>query len=97
MVDTTEIESLIGSYSSYVKLIDSYNNEDGMEYSNPRISDEKALDIVKKLFGPDYRTYFSSDNKKIRDNALAELKRHGLSVRQIERLTGVTKSVIQRS
>lgn len=96
-VDTFVLEGLIGSYDDYARLIEDYHNEEGLEHACPRMSDETAINITKSIFGSDYRRVFDTKDKNARNEAIAKLKRNGLSIRQIERITGVSRGVIQRA
>ena len=49
-----------------------------------------------ELFGVEWRLDLSHMGKEDRDARLRELKKLGLSVRQLERLTGIGRGVIQR-
>ena len=62
-----------------------------------RMSDEQALEVALSLFGDAGLGEIKSLSRGQRDAALATLKAHRLTVRQIQRLTGVSLGVISRA
>ena len=62
-----------------------------------RIDDSEAIKIARSLYGPSYRSSIALLPKKERDNAIRRLKSYGLSVRQIERLTGIGRNTVSRA
>lgn len=69
------------------------------EISKPvrKVSDADAKRIIKSLFGVESGVQLQAFEKKKRNDAIARLKDSGLSVRQIERLTGINRNVVQRA
>ncbi len=59
-----------------------------------RISDNEALRIIKEELHLTSGTELQSMERRKRDDILKALKTRGLSVRQIERLTGINRGVI---
>lgn len=62
-----------------------------------RIDDSTALELANSLLVPLKVTDVASLDRGARNSALARLRCSGLSVRQIERLTGVPKSVVSEA
>ncbi len=62
-----------------------------------RITDQEALNIIKRVCKIDRMNELQKLDKKSRDNYLRKLKREGLSGRQLERLTGINRGSIQRA
>lgn len=60
------------------------------------IPDGEAIEIAKRLFGDEFSNSIASMPREKRNSALRRLRNCGLSVRQVERLTGVGRGVIQR-
>jgi putative transposase len=58
------------------------------------MSDEKAKEIIKKLCGIDSTLQLKGFEKEKRAGYIRMLKDEGLSTRQIERLTGISRSLI---
>ena len=60
------------------------------------ISDEKGKEVMWKLTGCTNVAEFQKLERNHRNLCIQKLKGAGLSVRQISRLTGVSKSVVGR-
>ena len=67
-----------------------------MEYVTERKDDEWAKREMQAILGMESGTLLKSYGKHERDEAIRKLKRAGLSGRQIERLTGIGRGIIQR-
>ena len=61
-----------------------------------RLSDEDVIEEIKKVSGCENTTEFLSLNPMQRDKCIKKLKDKGLSIRQISRLTGVSKGMVER-
>ena len=62
-----------------------------------RVDDAAALSMALELFGDVGLGEVKSMPKEKRDEALAKMKECGLTVRQIQRLTGVSLGVISQA
>jgi len=62
-----------------------------------RITEQEALNIIKQVCKINRTDESQKLDKKSRDNYLRKLKREGLSVRQLERLTGINRGSIQKT
>jgi REP element-mobilizing transposase RayT len=60
------------------------------------ISDKHALEVAKAVLGKDGVLAVKGMDRDGRNEALVQLRESGLGVRQIQRLTGVSKSIISR-
>lgn len=60
------------------------------------VPDGEAIEIAKRFFGDEFANSIASLPRNKRNDALQRLRNCGLSVRQIERLTGVGRGVIQK-
>ena len=60
------------------------------------IPDGEAVEIARRFFGDEFANSIASMSRKERNDALRQLRDCGLSVRQIERLTGVGRGIIQK-
>lgn len=97
IVDTSLLYSLIGGSKAYQEYLQMGSDDQCMEYELS-VRDEKwAKSVVHQCLGGKSGTYLQSLGKKERDKYLNLLKRKGLSVRQIERLTGISRSVVHRA
>ena len=70
--------------------------KDGVQVRR-RISDEAAIALLNSRFGKNYAREAAALPKKERDAALAEMKAAGMSVRQIQRLTGIGFGIIAKA
>ena len=94
-VDTSVFEKLLGSFEEYAAYIAAkYEDEDPYDWVRTR-DDAWAASVIRKTLGTEGGKIRSFDFET-RNSAIRLLKEKGLSVRQIERLTGISKSVIQR-
>lgn len=75
----------------------SLQDVEGSHRRYERISDAQALRIADQMLGEGWKEALSDCAKAERDKRLRMLKRAGLSVRQIERITGIGRGIIQRS
>ena len=62
-----------------------------------RVTDEEAKIIVNKVSGTESITDFLSLNIADRNVFIKELRKRGLSIRQISRMTGVSKGMVEKS
>ena len=95
-IDSSMIRSLIGSSKQYKDFIAAEGKDDYRKYMFGQ-TDEWARDKIKELFQIESTTALQSWGLKKRNQALRQLKDEGLSVRQIARLTGISKSIVQRA
>ena len=58
--------------------------------------DSEAVSFARRLYGDDFASSIAAMPKAERDAAVARLRGAGLSIRQIERLTGIGRNIIQR-
>ncbi len=66
------------------------------EYESRRITESDAADILMRISGCQNTFAIARMPKETRKDVISRAKEEGLSIRQIERLTGISKSVIQR-
>ncbi len=95
-IDTSLLRQLIGDYSAFTSFMGKANDDVCLDVIETFCSDEWARSIIEQTLhghGIDLQQMGRAD----RNLALQELKRHGLSVRQIERLTGIGRNIIQRA
>ena len=99
-VDTSYIRELLGNHSRF----DAFLAEETFDQSPQReieavkhLTDEQAADLIRENLHIDSLLAVKSMDWKIWDHVLHQLKQEGLSVRQIERMTGISKSVVQRA
>ena len=96
-IDTSFFEDLIGKQEEYACFIAMENDDECMEYDGEKRNDEWAKSIIRKSLGIESGTMLQSWEWKDRNAALKLLKGKGLKIRQIERLTGINRGVIQKA
>jgi putative transposase len=85
--------------SHFVEHVNKPNDDVCLDmWEKHRITDEEARDIIKKLFSVDNAIEFQKINIVTRNAYLKELKEnHNLSIRQIERLTGINRGIVLKA
>ena len=68
-----------------------------MEYDGSRHDDSWALDVICKRLGVNSGTALQGYERRERNEALRKLKGEGVTVRQIERLTGINRNIVQKA
>jgi len=59
--------------------------------------DNQAIELIKQIANIENCMNLQLQDKAIRDEHLAQMKQHGLTIKQISRLTGLNRGVIQRA
>ena len=78
------------------EFLNAANQDHCLEYdSTGTISDEEALAAIAELSGSDNLLFLQNAEKDTRNRALCELKAQGISIRQLSRLTGINRNIIQ--
>ena len=97
LTNTDLFEKIIGDKEKLNDFLAIDSEGEYMEDLTRRHDDEWALNIIRNKLNLSSGTAILQMPKKERDEKLVMLKKQGLSVRQIERLTGVNRNVIQRA
>lgn len=89
---------ILGGKDEFVRFHDI--GEDDLEMlefkpTRPRLSDTEAKTIATHAFGSDFGDEISTMSKEQRNAALRKLYGMGISIRQLERLTGIGRGIIQ--
>jgi hypothetical protein len=66
------------------------------EASVPKQTEEQAKELIKSKTGCDTIARFQSLPKQLRQEYLQQLRAEGISIRQLSRLIGESRGVIQR-
>jgi REP element-mobilizing transposase RayT len=84
---------------SFIDYINEPNEDDCLDISEKRlITDVEAKDIIRKLCNVNSPTDLQKFNILDRNKYLKDLKKgYDLSIKQIERLTGINRGVIQKA
>jgi len=97
LVDIEFVYSMM-SKDEFINFNNEPNSDECLEIENIsfRLSDKDAAEIIKKMAQCENTTEFQLIGQKQRDKYIKKLKQKGLSIRQISRLTGVSKGVVEK-
>lgn len=95
--DTTTLLEMLGGVEGFVSFSSSEERVRYRPSTRPRISDSAAEEVAKGILGTLPVSELKGMEKVGRDAVLCELREAGLSVRQIERLTGIGANTITRA
>ena len=95
--ETQLLCELIGDRAEYDAYPAEGNEDLCMEATPSRRNDELAGEIIRQILGGRSGTSLQSMERPERDAVLRKLKAKGLSIRQLERLTGINRGAIQRA
>ena len=86
------------SKKQFIEFHNEGGDEDCLEVRDvKRIGDRKAEAIIEAVSRCSNAGEFQALTREKRDRCLAQLKEKGLTVRQIERLTGINRGVVQKA
>lgn len=101
MVDTDIVLNMLGGKRGFMEysMYTEHDPDDGcFEFKEPsRLSDTRAQEKIRELLHLESGTKLQELDRVKRDEALRILKDGGLSIRQIERLTGITRGVVMKA
>ena len=100
-IDTEYVLRLVGGREGFLKY-SSLNcpdeEDDGyFEFENAKKSDNTAMSVIHDVLHLESGTQIQKMDRTNRDKCLRILRSQGLSIRQIERLTGIPRSIIMRA
>ena len=93
-VDIGKILELFPNHSECMNYLHLDTNEKCMEYSSPRLLDADALKIIQEKTNCNSPSDFQRLDIPTRNQYLKSLKHSGISVRQLSRLTGISRTAI---
>ncbi|WP_035767753.1 transposase [Butyrivibrio sp. NC2002] len=96
-IDLSKIKLLLGDNEHYRRFIAYESDEECLDYNSNKHDDEWAKKELKNCLNISSGTVLQNYSRIDRDAALSRLKDRGLSIRQIERLTGINRNTIQRA
>ncbi len=96
-MDLDLIKELVGTKDDYVKFVSSDCNDCCLEFEPSSHNDNWALGVMKESLGVKSGTELQNYSKEKRDSAIRLLRKKGISVKQLERLTGISKTVIYKA
>lgn len=97
MTDTDLLCGIIGDRESFEAFIQQSDEAEHIEADNPTKDDTWALKTIQSALSITSGTQIQQLDRAQRDEALALLKTRGLSIRQLERLTGINRGIIQKA
>ncbi len=96
-VDTGILKGYVRDAADYAAWIAEENDDECLEYTPWKRDEEWAKKVIHKQLNGKSGTALQNMDREERNEALKKLKKAGLSVRQIERLTGINRGAIQRA
>ena len=102
LIDTTFVYSLFDEDKKtaadlFKKYMNELQEDNCLEMEDKhRVTDQSARELIKKTYGLTSSQAIQGLEARKRDAILKNLKEKGLSIRQIERLTGINRGVILR-
>ena len=97
-VDTSIFHELIGDRDAFRRFMCVDSDGECLDYDSKKgWENYRAQQVISSYLDGKSGTVLQSMERKERDRALRELKGKGLTVRQLERLTGINRNVIQRA
>ena len=95
--DTGLLLEMLGGHEAFVRFSSSSERVRYRPPARPRLADAAAEEVAREVLGPLAASELKSLEKARRNALLCELREAGLSVRQIERLTGIGRGTITRA
>ena len=101
LVNTDLVLGLTNGLNGFLTLSGLEDEDESVEHlevtDSKRIADSRAHRVIRDILHLDSGTQIQGLNREGRDLALRKLKAEGLSVRQIERLTGINRGVVLKA
>ena len=91
------LREMIGSDEDFQRFMLQWDETECMEAEHRKKDDTWALAMIQKTLHISSGTQLQQYARQQRDEALALLKKKGLTVRQLERLTGINRGIIQKA
>jgi len=88
---------ILGDIATATEYILKPNEDVCLEYAVGSIGDKTAAKMISELLNIKSGTELQQYDREKRNEALHLLKEHGLSVRQIERLTGISRGIVLKA
>lgn len=95
--DTDKVLSFFSETKDFISFVNEESSEECLDVcsmNSIQITDEIAQKLVTKISGCKNASEFQKLERNNRNFYIQELRKAGLSIRQISRLTGVSKSVV---
>ena len=97
-VDNAAALEILADWGGFSKLMREQADDRCLDVEARRtLRDEEAKRVIRSLLGVESGTQLQQLGRKERDAALRKLRESGLTILQIERLTGISRGVIQHA
>ena len=96
-MELSQIHELLGDQKNYEEFINETADDRFMEYETHYYDDKWAQEILCQCLNIKSGTILQTYDRKERNIAIKLLKSNGLTNRQIERLTGISRNIVQRA
>ena len=102
ITDTSIPLAMLSGRESFLRFMKSSSDGTDFPLAEPvqgrkGISDFSARLILKRISGLENPLQLQEIDRKERDKVLCQLKQEGMTIRQLERMTGINRSTIQRA
>ena len=98
LISSKTVLGICGNLSDFLDFSASNEEVECLDISDrKRLTDKEAQEIIKTALHIESGTQIQGMSRGERDAALILLKENGLSIRQIERLTGINRGVILKA
>ena len=98
LTDTDYAEKMFGGRDALIEFVNENNNDEAMDDTEThwRMTDEEAEALIREITGCKSVEEIREMEKKKRDKCITEMYMNELSINQISKLLGMTRSYIQR-
>ena len=97
-VDNAAVLQILDEWGGFARLMREDTNDRCLDVEERRsLRDEEAKAVMRALLDVESGTQLQRFDRKARNAALRKLRESGMTIQQIERLTGITRGVIQRA
>ena len=98
VTDVSMIKELLPGVDAFAKFMKEKDHEDVSYYGDhsPRLTDEELIGLIRRLAGCCTGSDIAALPRKERDPLIRRLRGEGYSIKQIARVTGIGRSIIER-
>ena len=96
-MDLDPFRSQLGDFEHYRAFLSAGAEDECLEFRDAPHNDQWARSVMQKELAVRSGTELQDYDRKARDPALCRLRSKGLTIRQIERLTGINRNIVQRA
>jgi len=97
VTDTELLSAMIGTKEALLQFLEQEDTVECMEAQRQKKDDAWAMAVIRDQLKLESGTQLQQFDRVERDSALVLLKECGISIRQLERLTGINRGVIHRA